>query len=140
MKLKSFLFLFFLAHSLSFILGFQDVQGQTPPNQPKVITPESLQYTTRMNRALKDMEWSETYYKSYLQTRESSYLILASAFCAKAIVNYADIQQYLPRTTAFYNQADQKRLQACQFYDKLQKKSFLLTPENHLPDSGPICD
>ena len=116
------------------------IKGQTRPAQSQKLTPETVQFTERMNQAAKDMEWANTYYNSYRQTQEVPYLRLSAVFCGKAIVMLAETQQLLARTTAFFNRADQKRLQACQFYDKLQKKSFLLAPEHRLQDSGSICE
>ncbi len=139
MRLKSSFFLFIVCFIL-FGIETDSLKGQTQPQQPKKITPESIEFTARMSRAAKDMKWSETYYKSYIQTREVRYLRLAGALCAKSILLLAETKQLLARSTSFFNQADQKRLQACRFYDKLQKKSYILSPENRLPDSGSICD
>jgi hypothetical protein len=109
----------------------------TPPNPVK--TPIDIQFTLQMSRSEQDFQWSQTYYNSYKKTLEIPYLDLAAEFCHKAIVRLAEVQKVLSRITRFYNQADQKKLQACQFYDKLQRASFLLESKYHLGGSGADC-
>ena len=102
-------------------------------------TPIDIEFTKQMSRSQKDFAWSQTYYRSYKKTSEIPYLGLAAEFCRKTISRLATIQKALSRTTKFYNQADQKRVQACRFYDRLQRQSLLLDPTYHLEGSGPAC-
>lgn len=98
-----------------------------------------LNYTYWMSRGARDMQWSKTYFESYITTNEKRYLLLAAEHCKKAIEIYFKTQSFLSRTTKFFSQADQKRLYACQFYDRIQKKSFLLTPRYHVGNIGSSC-
>ena len=86
------------------------------------------------------MQWSMTYHDSYKRTKEIPYLQLAAKFCLKAINRLGNAQKMISRTTKFYNMADEKRLQACRFYTKLQRMSFLLKPKYHLRGSGNACE
>lgn len=112
---------------------------EAAPAVPKSKTPADIEFTRQMSRAKKDLEWSETYFQSYQMTNEVSYLKLSAQFCMKSIRRLADTQNQLSRTTKFYNLVDQKRLHACQYYDMLQKKSFLLQSRHFLNDSGSSC-
>ncbi len=119
----------------------QKTPTQTPQLQTKqpVKPPVDIQFTNQMTRSRKDMQWSRTYHDSYRRTKEIPYLQLAAEFCLKAINRLADTQKSISRTTKFYNMADKKRLQACRFYTKLQRMSFLLEPKYHLRGSGNAC-
>ncbi|MCG8336784.1 MAG: hypothetical protein MJE63_19940 [Proteobacteria bacterium] len=114
-------------------------QRQQPQTKQAVKPPVDIQFTNQMTRSRKDMQWSQTYHASYKRTKEIPYLQLAASFCLKAINRLADTQKSISRTTKFYNMADEKRLQACQFYTKLQRMSFLLEPKHHLGGSGNAC-
>ena len=133
-----FLSLFFLG----IYLPYSDVIAQEQDNSAivKKVTPADIEFTYQMHRSSKDLKWSRTYFSSYQMTGEVSYLNLAAQFCMKSINRLADTQRQLSRTTRFYNQADQKRLQACDYYLMLQNKSFLLLPKYHLAGSGKSCD
>ena len=149
------LLLFFMGFfPLGQLIGQQQTQIQpgsqtqqrssTQPQQPQVKQPVKppvdIQFTNQMTRSRKDMQWSQTYHASYKRTKEIPYLQLAAKFCLKAINRLADTQKSISRTTKFYNMADEKRLQACQFYTKLQRMSFLLEPKHHLRGSGNACE
>ena len=114
-------------------------QRQQPQTGQSAKPPVDIQFTNQMTRSRKDMQWSQTYHASYKRTREIPYLQLAAKFCLKAINRLSDTQKSISRTTKFYNMADEKRLQACQFYTKLQRMSFLLEPKHHLRGSGNAC-
>ncbi len=102
-------------------------------------TPADIQFTSQIFRSGKDLEWSRTYFESYQMTHEVSYLKLSAQFCLKSINRLTETQKQLSHTNRFYNLADQKRLRACQFYDMLKSKSFLLLPKHHLGGSGKSC-
>ncbi len=134
-----FLLLFFGMHlSISPVLAQEKTQPNSQP-QKSVKPPIDIQFTNQMSRSKKDMDWSKTYHDSYQRTKEIPYLQLAAQFCLKAVNRLADAQKMIPRTTKFYNMADEKRLYACQFYTKLQRMSFLLEPKNHIRGSGDAC-
>ncbi len=119
----------------------QQPQGQssaTTPQQKKK-SPEDIKYTFQLSRAEKDLNWSKRYLESYKKSKEVSYLNLAATFCLKSINRLNNTRNLLSRTTRFYQEANQKRLQACQFYDKLQRHSYLLNPVDHLSDAGIGC-
>ncbi len=104
-----------------------------------VLDPAKIKFTHRMSQSEKNFAWSDTYYKSFKKTKEPRYLGLAANHCLKAISMLHDTQMLLSRTTRFYNQADKKRLRACEFYKLLQQKSFLLPRFYHLKSSGIQC-
>jgi predicted secreted protein len=115
-----------------------NAQNSVEPGTVKK-TPANIEFTSQMSRAKKDLVWSRTYFNSYQMTTEVSYLKLSAGFCLKSINRLAETLKQLSRTTKFYNMADQKRLQACQYYDILQRKSFLLLPKYHLNNPGASC-
>lgn len=127
-----------LIGSLSFFTTVSFSQSQRSSPDP-IQTPIDIQFTKQMSQSETDFEWSQTYYDSYMRTKEPPYLRLAAEFCLKAINRLANLQTQLSRTTKFYNWADKKRLQACQFYTKLQRQSFLLKTKNHLTGTVAAC-
>jgi len=120
-------------------LSQQQIQQSENQIQSTTKTPKEIRFTYQMNRSAKDLKWSVTYFESYKKSGEVSYLNLAAQFCLKTINRLFNTQNLLSRTTRFYQQADQKRLQACQYYDMLQKQSFLLAPVHHLADTELAC-
>lgn len=114
-------------------------QAEQSPSPNPLKTPIDIQFTMQMSRSQQDFQWSQTYFDSYKKTLEIHYLKLAADFCRKSIIRLSEMQKTLSRITRFYNQADQKRLQACQFYEKLQRESFLLETKYHLDGSGSDC-
>lgn len=134
----SFVFLFVVFVIITSNIPEIKAQDQTAPLDP-IKTPSDIEFTNQMSRARKDYVWSQTYYKSYRRTQEVPYLKLAGNFCLQSIQRLSNMLTKLSRTTKFYSMADEKRLQACRFYDKLQKESFILKIKDHLPGTGSAC-
>ncbi len=108
--------------------------AQSTPTQNR--KPATLQYTSRMEKSAKEMQWSMIYYLSFKRTNEAVYLKLAATHCSNAIHSLHGTQSMVSRTTRFYFQTKSKRLESCRFYQTLRQTSLRLSLEHHLEGIG----
>ncbi|MCP4298263.1 MAG: hypothetical protein GY786_21975 [Proteobacteria bacterium] len=106
----------------------------------RVRNPADINYTQRMENAKSEYRWGQTYFKSYLKTKELAYLRLSAAHSTDSITQFYRTEALLAKTTKFYYEAKYNRLNVCSYYKTIQKKSFELTKENFINDINPqLC-
>jgi len=108
---------------------------EQPPR--RVRNPALINYGERIEQAKKERQWSQVYFASYLKTKELAYLRLSASHSIQSIQYFYQTEARLAKSTKFYYQTKLYRMGVCEYYRKLQIKSFQLKLENHLPDVEP---
>jgi hypothetical protein len=102
------------------------VSDQTVDHTP------TIDFGTRLSTAAREMQWSQTYWRSYEKTGEIPYLHLSAQHCRNAIQLMLETQSLLPSTTRLHYVAKNEKFQACRYYQHLRSASERLSVEHHL--------
>lgn len=102
--------------------------------------PARINYAQRVEQAKDLFKWGKLYLKSFQKTHQYNYFKLSVNHSVDAIRAYYQIESQLAKTTKYYYLTKKRRMEICEFYEKLQKISHKFEEERHLPDiEGSLC-
>ncbi|MGK0289090.1 MAG: hypothetical protein ACI86H_000515 [bacterium] len=116
--MNTFFKLFLLVFSGS-LIACTAVQQQSSVTED----PTEINFIYRMEEGKKEQGWCKVYFHSFNDTRESHYLKLSAKHCSNAVRSYHKLQFELSHYTEFHFQARERRMQSCQFYQRLKVAS-----------------